>query len=172
MATETGTATETNRPTDTASLRTVFTHPDAVLAIKATVAAFAVFGVGTGLSGYALLATVAGGGSVVSYTQAFLGVALVGGVTVTGPVLAGAFALRADPTLAELDDRRRYATLAVAGFVGYVAYAFLATVLISVPSNGDSAVNVGRYLVPFVLGGVGAAVVGAGVVFVRSWLLD
>lgn len=169
----------------------VFKRPDVQQQLKATVAYFAVTGVGLGLTGYLildqLLSAMTGssgesaqvGGSLMGgmFTMIFIVIALIV-VLLLGPVLAAVVSSRLSGAL-DLNGSDMYAVSGVGSYLGYVAMVILAATLMSmgfpsggsgVESGGSASPDIGSLIVPILIFGIPSGIVGAGTAAVEEKL--
>lgn len=156
------------------SITDIFSRHDTMQAMKTVIGSFALIGIGTGISGYALVGKYMGGDNLSSgLIGGVIALATLAAIAITGPGIAGVLAIVVDNGLEDLTDQLRYATAAVNGLGGFLVYALLAAVIISLKSNsgnGDAVIEIGDLIITLATGGVGAALASAGALFIQDKL--
>lgn len=169
----------------------VFKRPDVQEQLKATVAYFAVTGLGLGLTGYLILDRLMSALMGSSGESAQVGGSLMGGIygamfaiialvvfLLVGPVLAAVVSSRLSGAL-ELQGSDMYAVSGVGSYLGYVVMVIVAAMLLSmgIPSGGSGAesggsisADIGSLVVPVLIFGIPSAIVGAGTAAVEEKL--
>ena len=149
------------------SIGDIFNRQDTMAEIKYGVVILALLGVGIGIGMFGVTNALTGGAG-----GGFAGLSLLSLLAlpfVVGVIGTMVLAERQNDDLDEVANNLVYATIAVTGFVGTVVAFLIAWIL-----AGLGAGNVGfnGIFVPMLLGALGAAVAGAGVVWADRSLLS
>lgn len=145
--------------------------------VKGTAILFLATGIGMGIAGWALL------DAVTSASGDGMGAALIGGliglsalvvVSMAGPVVGAVSGVRGELQLARTMGVKRYGVTGITVLVGHIAMVVLAFFITLAGFNsssgsggesggtggttGGSDLGVGEYLMPIIIGGIGAAI--------------
>jgi len=144
------------------SVGDIFSKPSTMNQIQAGIVFYALAGLGTAIGGFLFVNQYVSGQGFGA--QSFGAFTVFSAAFILGPLLAVPVGFRIVDGLAGAEqDSQIYATAAVATLVGNIVFMLLFRIVIALELNGD--IQFGELLISSIGGGIGAAIVAAGVAY-------